>query len=224
MKWALTLAAIVLVTACSDGTEQAQEVLRARLAEKRYVDYQDLQAFPNEVVCGEFSTTDPMRGSTGFRRFVVWGQQAEDRPSEEDWAIFCTDDQHSALMTTFGIDSQDPRLPAIRADIATLELALQQYEQDNHLLPSTEQGLAALLAPSSVSPVPARFRAGGYIDQLPSDPWGGPYQYERSGLGGVAHNYRIYTLGADGAAGGSGEAADVGSDHLKYLDQIAPLK
>jgi general secretion pathway protein G len=54
------------------------------------------------------------------------------------------------------------------------------------------------------------------------DPWGRPYQYEVSGLsGGVAPQYKLYTLGADGETGGEGKNADVGHEHLKYLDHLA---
>lgn len=221
----LLVVGLALLAACADRKEAAREILVSILPEKRYVEFQNLVEYPDGAVCGEFRTTDPMHGSTRYRPFVVWDGRAEDRPTSQDLAIFCGRDAAAALQETYGIgplDAPENRLQQIRADISRLEQALQAYADDNHFLPSTQQGLAALLTPTEILPVPTRFREGGYLEQLPLDPWDRPYLYERSGLGGVAHDYRLYTLGADGQVGGAGADADVGSEHVKYLDYIAP--
>ena len=224
-QWIVLLAGLVLLSACADRKEEARETLLSVLPQKRDVEFRELVEYPGGAVCGEYNTVDPMRGSTNYHPFVVWGSKAEERPSPEDLAIFCSRDAEAALLTTLGIGpvaAPANQLPQIRSDIRLIESALQAYQADNHFLPTTTQGLGALLAPSEMPPKPARFREGGYLPQLPVDPWGRTYQYERSGLGGIAHDHLIFTLGADGLVGGSGEDADVSSKHLKYLDYIAP--
>ncbi|MFN5699821.1 MAG: type II secretion system protein GspG, partial [Betaproteobacteria bacterium] len=47
-----------------------------------------------------------------------------------------------------------------------------------------------------------------YLDKLPQDPWGQPYQYLVPGLKGEVD---VFSWGADGKAGGSGRDADIGS-------------
>ena len=221
---ALLMTALLVLAACSDGTERAKRLIETTLPERRGVEYRNLQSYPGEVVCGELKSVDQLRGSH-FSRFIVRGDIPEDRPSEDDWHIFCSDDPAAALQARLGIGpptDSATHLAAIRSDLHILEAALAQYAADNHAMPSTEQGLAALVSASDIPPAPRRFREGGYMDKLPLDPWGRPYLFERDSLGGVAQNYRIYTLGADGREGGQGEDADVGSNHLKYLDHIAP--
>ena len=95
-----------------------------------------------------------------------------------------------------------------KADIATLDQALELYRLNNLTYPSNVEGLGALVAPPSTLPDPARYPAGGYIKKLPKDPWGHEYKYENPGKHG---SYDIYTLGADNAPGGTGENADLGN-------------
>lgn len=98
-----------------------------------------------------------------------------------------------------------------KADIATLESALEQYRLDNLTYPSTSDGLSALLAPPAGLAQPERYRQGGYIKKLPDDPWGQPYQYAAPGRKGA---FDIYSLGADKQTGGSGDNADIYSSDL----------
>ena len=95
-----------------------------------------------------------------------------------------------------------------KADIASLDQALEIYRLNNLTYPSTADGLGALLiAPPSLTD-PSRYTPGGYIKKLPKDPWGRDYKYETPGKNGA---FDIYTLGADGAPGGEGENADIGN-------------
>jgi len=98
-----------------------------------------------------------------------------------------------------------------KADIATLESALDQYRLDNLTYPSTSDGLTALLSPPPGLAQPERYRQGGYIKKLPNDPWGQPYQYTAPGRKGA---FDIYSLGADKQTGGEGENADLYSSEL----------
>lgn len=223
-KWALLLSAVVLQSACSNRTEQAQETLKSFLGEKVYLEFQNVEAFPGGAVCGEYRSNDAMRGSSRYSRFVVWGDTATDRPSKQDWSIFCSEDPTAALLARLGIGPisvEENHLVQLRTDLHQLQSALQQYRADNAILPTPEQGLAALADAPTVAPLAMKYREGGYIESLPDDPWGRPYVYDNSGLGGgVTQQFDIYTLGADGAPGGKGKNADVSLSHLKYLDYL----
>jgi general secretion pathway protein G len=96
-----------------------------------------------------------------------------------------------------------------RVDIATLEQALESYKADVLVFPRTQDGLAALLTPPGGLERADRYREGGYIRRLPDDPWGNPYLYVYPGRKGRA--FDLYSLGADGAEGGSGNDADIGN-------------
>lgn len=102
----------------------------------------------------------------------------------------------------------EARIVAARQDIATLMQALKLYKLDNIGYPTTEQGLQALTAKPASAPVPPNWKSGGYIDRLPKDPWGHEFQYLNPGLHGEID---VFSLGADGAPGGEGNDADIGS-------------
>ncbi|MAY39613.1 MAG: type II secretion system protein GspG [Spongiibacter sp.] len=93
-----------------------------------------------------------------------------------------------------------------RADIAVLEQSLDMYKLDNHVYPTTDQGLMALVKAPQTGPQPKNYRSNGYIKRLPDDPWGNPYQYIQPGEHGP---YDLYSLGADGEEGGEELASDI---------------
>lgn len=93
-----------------------------------------------------------------------------------------------------------------KADISSLENALDMYKLDNHSYPSTDQGLDALVNQPNSGATAKNYRTDGYIKRLPKDPWGNEYQYFQPGEHG---NYDLYSLGSDGATGGEGQANDV---------------
>jgi general secretion pathway protein G len=102
----------------------------------------------------------------------------------------------------------EARVIATRQDIASLMQALKLYRLDNHRYPTTEQGLQALAAKPESAPVPPNWKAGGYVERLPRDPWGNAYQYLNPGVHGEID---VFSFGADGARGGEGNDADIGS-------------
>ena len=102
--------------------------------------------------------------------------------------------------------ADDARVMAARTDVNNLSQALKLYKLDNQRLPSTDQGLQALVVRPTVTPVPANWKS--YLDKLPNDPWGRPYQYLNPGVKGEVD---VMSLGADGQPGGEGRNADVGS-------------
>ncbi len=93
-------------------------------------------------------------------------------------------------------------------DIRVIESALQLYRLDNGFYPSGDQGLAALVNKPEGDPQPGNWKQGGYLEQLPLDPWGNPYIYLNPGIHG---RMDILSLGADGRPGGERYDADIGS-------------
>lgn len=92
-----------------------------------------------------------------------------------------------------------------RAQIVAFEKSLEQYRLDVGAYPSTEQGLAALVArPANV----AKWDGPYLAKSVPLDPWGHAYVYKTPGDHGEVD---LISLGRDGAAGGDGLDADIGN-------------
>ena len=109
------------------------------------------------------------------------------------------------------LPSQDKAMVTkAKADIATLESALEQYRLDNLTYPASTDGLNALVTAPPALAQPERYRRGGYIKKLPQDPWGRPYNYQAPGANGKA--FDVWSMGADGAPGGTDENADIRSE------------
>ena len=104
--------------------------------------------------------------------------------------------------------ADEARVQKAQADFKAIETALKIYRLDNYVYPTTEQGLEALVTPSTLDPQPRNFKDGGYLAEVPVDPWGRPYLYLSPGERGEVD---IYTLGADGLSGGEGQNADIGN-------------
>ena len=104
--------------------------------------------------------------------------------------------------------ADEARVQKAQADFKAIETALKIYRLDNYVYPTTEQGLEALVEPSTLDPEPRNFKQGGYLEEVPVDPWGRPYLYLSPGEHGEID---IYSLGADGLSGGEEQAADIGN-------------
>lgn len=102
----------------------------------------------------------------------------------------------------------EARIVAARQDIATIVQALKLYRLDNQRYPTTEQGLQALVAAPTQPPLAPSWKSGGYLERLPKDPWGHAYLYLSPGVHGEID---VFSHGADGAQGGTGRDADIGS-------------
>lgn len=103
----------------------------------------------------------------------------------------------------------EARVVAAKQDIAGIMQALKLYKLDNRRYPTAEQGLQALVVKPTAAPVPDNWKS--YLDKLPNDPWGKPYQYLVPGLRGEID---IISYGADNQPGGEGIDADIGSWNL----------
>jgi len=114
----------------------------------------------------------------------------------------------SVVAPTVLNQADEARIQKAQADFKAIETALKIYRLDNYVYPTTEQGLEALVVASTLDPEPRNFKEGGYLEDLPVDPWGRPYLYLHPGERGEVD---IYSLGADGLSGGEGQNADVGN-------------
>ena len=86
---------------------------------------------------------------------------------------------------------------------------LQRAKFNELTYPATSQGLDALIMPHSELKRPFLYPEGGYISSIPADPWGREYIYEYPPQ--KSKNYDLYSLGADGIEGGTGENSDIGN-------------
>jgi len=102
--------------------------------------------------------------------------------------------------------ADDARVTAARTDVGNLMQALKLYKLDNQRFPTGEQGLEALRNKPTSGPIPSNWKT--YVEKLPNDPWGHPYQYANPG---VKSEIDVFSFGADGQPGGEGKDADIGS-------------
>jgi len=102
--------------------------------------------------------------------------------------------------------ADDARSTAAHTDVKNVLQGLKLLRLDNQRYPTSEQGLEALVNKPTVGPAAPNWRR--YLEKLPSDPWGRPYQYLNPGIKGEID---VMSFGADGQSGGEGKNADVGS-------------
>lgn len=100
------------------------------------------------------------------------------------------------------------RMVAARNDVVAISNALKLYRLDNGVYPSAEQGLQALVRKPEAGDPPRNWKAGGYVEKLPKDPWDNEYQYLNPGIHGEVD---VFSFGADRRPGGEGYDADIGT-------------
>lgn len=103
----------------------------------------------------------------------------------------------------------DAQTARVQQDLRGIESALKFYRMDNFSYPTSEQGLDALIT-KPADPNIKNWKQ--YLDRMPKDPWGNPYQYLSPGNNGEID---VYTLGRDGRPGGEGVDADMGNWELE---------
>ncbi len=109
---------------------------------------------------------------------------------------------------------KEGKIGATKTQIAAFKTALDEYALDNHSeYPTTEQGLKALAEKPSSPPVPKKWKH--YLDEIPKDPWGNPYKYERPGKH-YKHKYDVWSMGPDGL---DGTEDDIGNWNLSDTDE-----
>jgi general secretion pathway protein G len=88
------------------------------------------------------------------------------------------------------------RMVKVKQDLLGIQSALDLYKLDNGFYPSTAQGLHALVQAPTTTPVPHNWKSDGYLQNLPADPWGEPYQYVNQD-----EQLHIFSYGPGGEAG-----------------------
>jgi general secretion pathway protein G len=94
-------------------------------------------------------------------------------------------------------------------DIRAIQSALALFKTDVGRFPTTAEGLQALVA----NPGLKGFSSDGYLERVPTDPWGHPYVYLSPGL--HSKDYDLESLGKDGEDGGADKDADIESWNLQ---------
>jgi general secretion pathway protein G len=100
----------------------------------------------------------------------------------------------------------EARFAVAKTDMRAIGSALELYRLDNQTYPTTAQGIAALVTRPTISPEPRNWANGGYLGQVPLDPWGNEYLYRAPGETAA---FDLVTFGADGVPGGDGPNADL---------------
>ncbi len=98
------------------------------------------------------------------------------------------------------------RVAVAKTDLRTIAASLEMYRLDNRTYPTASQGLDALTTAPTEKPVPPNWVDGGYLPNVPQDPWGNSYIYRMPDENG---KFELISLGADGVAGGEGVDADI---------------
>jgi general secretion pathway protein G len=83
---------------------------------------------------------------------------------------------------------------AVRADVQAIGTQLKLYESMNGFLPTTEQGLQALVTQPSTEPRPQRWYQ--LFKEVPKDPFGNNYIYLSPGRKNPT-SYDLYSAGQD---------------------------
>jgi len=104
------------------------------------------------------------------------------------------------------------KIQTTAAQIKLLRGAVETMRLDINVYPTAEQGLK-LLVEAPTDPALLQRWKGPYLEEaVPLDPWGNPYQYQPPESGGKP--FILYSFGADGKPGGTGNDADIGLSTL----------
>jgi general secretion pathway protein G len=135
----------------------------------------------------------------------------------------CVNSMASHLGNARDEDRQyEVRKVAAAQDIAVIMVALKLFHIDNGSYPSQVQGLRALVEKPTAAPIPGNWKDGGYLERLPNDPWGHPYQFLNPGAHGEIDVY------SNGMAGPSGDAKtmaigswqpEIAAEEKAYIEQ-----
>ena len=87
------------------------------------------------------------------------------------------------------------RLKRVNGDITAISAGLRTYEVSAGFLPSTEQGINALVERPSARPAPPAWTQ--VMKKLPMDPWGNKYNYRKPGTHDKG-GFDLYSSGPDG--------------------------
>jgi general secretion pathway protein G len=104
---------------------------------------------------------------------------------------------------------EQARRTKAKADICSIQTALNLFKADTGRFPTTAEGLQALVTNPGIK----GYTSDGYLERVPNDPWGNKYIYISPG---VHHkDYDLKSRGKDGEDGGSDDNADIESWNLE---------
>lgn len=95
-----------------------------------------------------------------------------------------------------------------KVEIRGIESALALFKTDTGRFPTTSEGLEVLVSNRGIK----GYNADGYLDKVPSDPWGTKYVYISPGVN--SRDYDLKSYGQDGENGGAEDSADIESWNL----------
>ena len=95
-----------------------------------------------------------------------------------------------------------------KVEIRGIESALALFKTDTGRFPTTSEGLEVLVSNQGIK----GYNADGYLDKVPSDPWGTKYVYISPGVN--SRDYDLKSYGQDGENGGVKDSADIESWNL----------
>ncbi len=115
--------------------------------------------------------------------------------------------------------TEEAKHTATLVDLRNIELALQLYNLDNGIYPSTDQGLQALAVKPTSGKIPLHWKESGYLKAPPADAWERPFLYLSPGgqtASGSLREYDLFSYGYDGEPGGEGKNADI----LSWIEDV----
>lgn len=115
------------------------------------------------------------------------------------------------LWLLYFVQEDTKRVRAL-GDISAIEASLEIYESRVAALPTTEQGLMALVEEPTIEPIPRNWSQT--LMRIPWDPWGNEYGYKNL-KPETSNNYEIISAGADGEFG---TEDDISSSKLRDDD------
>ena len=95
-----------------------------------------------------------------------------------------------------------------KIDIRNIESTLALFKTDTGRFPTTSEGLEVLVSNPGIE----GWNPDGYLDKVPSDPWGNRYIYICPGI--QSKDYDLESYGKDGEDGGMEDNADIESWNL----------
>lgn len=218
---------VLSLIACSSDVDRASKILTDSIRIKDDLEVSNVSSYPGGVVCGQYSAyvsyNEPRKENAPF---IVRNGSLDRTPKALDWQLLCSDDPSAALFDESGIgpfSESSQELIQVTRDMSRLAAALEDYYADNSSYPLESDGLQALLEKPENDRLARNYREGGYLDEIPVDPWGRPYRYAHTRWGRVRGQFELITLGNSGQPGGEGPEADISSIYLPYLQHIAGL-
>jgi len=104
---------------------------------------------------------------------------------------------------------EQARRTKAKVDIRAIQSALALFKTDTGRFPTTSEGLQALVT----NPGIRGYGKEGYIERIPSDPWGSKYIYISPGV--RSKDYDLLSYGKDREQGGTDDDADIESWNLE---------